>query len=108
MGGEGNRGEEEVIEKYGLAERNESGQMVIDFAQRMKMAVANTYFKRKIEHRVTCKSGGRCTQVDYVLCRKKDLQRVLDCKVIPGESVAKQHRLVDCKMMLESKKRKKL
>jgi len=44
--------------------------------------------------------------VDYVLCRKKDLQRLLDCKVIPGKSVTKQHRPVVCKMMLESKKRK--
>ena len=69
--GEGNRGDEEVIGNYGLAERNESGQMVIDFAKRMKMAVANTYFKKKIEHRVTYKSGGRCTQVDYVLCMKR-------------------------------------
>lgn len=30
------------------------------------------------------------------------------CKVVPGESVAGQHRMVVCKMILETKKRKKL
>ena len=44
--GEGNKGDEEVIGKYGLAERNESGQMVIDFAKQMKMAV-ETHTSRK-------------------------------------------------------------
>ena len=31
--------------------------------------VVNTYFKKKDEHRVTYKSSGKSTQVDYVMCR---------------------------------------
>ena len=58
------------------------------------MAVVNTYFMKKEEHRITYKSGGRCTQVDYVLCRRCNLKEVRDCKVIAGESVARQHRVV--------------
>ena len=41
----------------------------------------------------TFTSGGK-TQVDYILCRRGVLKAVKDCKVIPGESVAKQHKLV--------------
>ncbi|KAF7695634.1 hypothetical protein C0J45_15325 [Silurus meridionalis] len=63
-----------VICRYGLKERNVEGQMVVDFAKRMEMAVVNTYFKKKEDHRVTYKSGGRCTQVDYVLCRRCNLE----------------------------------
>ncbi|MCJ8749168.1 hypothetical protein PDJAM_G00173260 [Pangasius djambal] len=37
--------------------------MVVDFAKRMDMAVVNTYFQKREEHRVTYKSGGRSTQV---------------------------------------------
>ncbi|KAK3518813.1 hypothetical protein QTP70_014876 [Hemibagrus guttatus] len=38
-------------------ERNLEGQMVVDFAKRMDMAVVNTYFQKREEHRVTYKSG---------------------------------------------------
>ncbi|MCI4382158.1 hypothetical protein PGIGA_G00260570 [Pangasianodon gigas] len=61
--GEGNTGDEEVMDKFGVKERNLEGQMVVDFAKRMDMAVVNTYFQKREEHRVTYKSGGRSTQV---------------------------------------------
>ncbi|KAK3535500.1 hypothetical protein QTP70_016924 [Hemibagrus guttatus] len=54
--GEGNTGDEEVIGKFGVKERNLEGQRIVDFAKRMDMAVINTYFKKREEHRVTYKS----------------------------------------------------
>ena len=50
--GEGNKGDEEVMGKFGVKDRNLEGQMVVDFAKRMEMAVVNTYFQKKEEHRV--------------------------------------------------------
>ncbi|KAK3546851.1 hypothetical protein QTP86_003049 [Hemibagrus guttatus] len=55
-------GDEEVMGKFGVKERNLEGQMVVDFAKRMDMAVVNTYFQKREEHRVTYKSGGSRTQ----------------------------------------------
>ncbi|KAK3545449.1 hypothetical protein QTP70_007696 [Hemibagrus guttatus] len=55
--GEGNTGDEQVMGKFGVKERNLEGQMVVDFAKRMDMAVINTYFQKTEEHRVTYKSG---------------------------------------------------
>ncbi|XP_051779985.1 uncharacterized protein LOC127526866 [Erpetoichthys calabaricus] len=61
-----------------------------------------------MEHRMTYKSGGRCTQVDYILCRRVDLKEIEDCNVVEGESVVNQHRMVVCRMTLEIKKRKRV
>ncbi|KAI5629253.1 hypothetical protein C0J50_8152, partial [Silurus asotus] len=105
--GEGNRGDE-VMSRYGFKERNVEGKMVIDFAKRMEMAVLNTYFKKKEDHRVMYKSGGRCTQVDCVLCRRCKLKEIGDyCKVLAGDSVARQHQMVVCRMALEVKKERR-
>ncbi|KAI5611134.1 hypothetical protein C0J50_4922, partial [Silurus asotus] len=49
--GEGNRGDEVMMGRYGFKEKNVEGRIVVDFAKRMKMAVVNTYFKKKEEHR---------------------------------------------------------
>ncbi|KAK3566535.1 hypothetical protein QTP86_034040, partial [Hemibagrus guttatus] len=98
--GEGNTGDEEVMGKFRVKERNLEGQMVVDFAKRMDMAVVNTYFQKREEHRVTYKSGGRSTQVHYILCRRGNLKEISDCKVVVGESVARQHRMVVCRMTL--------
>ncbi|KAK3543990.1 hypothetical protein QTP70_032748, partial [Hemibagrus guttatus] len=108
--GEGNTGDEGVMGKFGVKKRNLEGQMVVDFAKRMDMAVVNTYFQKREEHRVTYKSGGRRTQVDYILCRRGNLKEISDCKVVVGESVARQHRMVVCRMtlMVCKKKRSKI
>ena len=55
---------------------------------------------------MTYKSVGRSTQIDYILCRRGNLRETKDCKVVAGESVAKQHRLGVCKIMMEMRKRK--
>ncbi|KAK3560574.1 hypothetical protein QTP86_010913 [Hemibagrus guttatus] len=72
----------------------EKEQTVVDFA------------KRK-EHRVTYKRGGRSTQVGYILCRRGSLKEIGDCKVVVGESVARQHWVVVCRMTLMVCKKKR-
>ena len=104
--GEENIGDEEIMGRYGTGKRNKEGSMVVDFGKRMDLAIVNTYFKKKDEHRVTYKSGGKSTQVDYVMCRRRNLKEMCDCKVILNECVAKQHGMVVCKMVLMVKKKK--
>ena len=62
---QGNIGDEEVMGRYGTGTRNKEGSIVVDFAKTMDLEVVNTYFKKKDEHWVTYKSGGKSTQVDY-------------------------------------------
>uniref|UniRef100_A0A096M5Q1 Endonuclease/exonuclease/phosphatase domain-containing protein n=1 Tax=Poecilia formosa TaxID=48698 RepID=A0A096M5Q1_POEFO len=105
--GAGNRGDEEAMGRFGIQNRNAEGQMVVDFAKRMEMAVVDTFFQKTQEHRVTYKSGGRSMQVDYILCRRGNLKEFSDCKVVVSENVAKPHRMVVCRMTLKVRKVKK-
>ena len=57
-----------------------------------------------IQHRVTYKSRGRSTQTDSILCRRGRSREIRDCKVVAGESVAKQHPMVVCKIMMKMEK----
>ncbi|KAK3539823.1 hypothetical protein QTP70_013336 [Hemibagrus guttatus] len=93
--------------KLGVKERNLEGHMVVNFDKRMDMAVVNTYFQKREEHRVTYKSGGRRTQVDYILCRIGNLKEISDCNMVVGESIARQHRMVVCRMTLMVCKKKR-
>ena len=74
--------------------------------KKLDLAIVKTYFKKKDEHRMTYKSGEKITQVDYVMCRRRNLKEMCDRKVIVNECVAKQHRMVVCKMALMIKKKK--
>ena len=104
--GKGNIGDDKIMERYGAGTRNKEGSVVVDFGKRMDLAIVNTYFKKKDKHRVIYKSGGKSTQVDYVMCRRRNLKEMCDCKAILNECVAKQHRMVVCKMVLMVKKKK--
>ena len=80
-----------MLGRFGIRDKNAEGQMVVEFAKRMEMAVVTTVFQKRQEHTVTFKSGGRSTQVDYILCRQFNLKEISDCKVVVGEGVTRQH-----------------
>ena len=95
--GKGNIGNEEIMGSAGMRNKEES--MVVD------LAVVNTYFKKKDKHRVTYKSRKKSTQLDYVMCRRRNLKEMCDYKVMVNECVPKQHRMGVCEMALMVKKK---
>ena len=103
----GNQDASKAIGKYGVGERNDSGDRIVEFAMANELAVVNTYFKKRSSRCITYASGGKEAQVDYILCRRRELKTVQDCKVLPNEAVAKQHKLVISKLELETKCRRK-
>ena len=80
--GEGSNGDEECMGTYGLGKRNNEGQAVLDFAKKMELAITNTYFVKKPAHRVPYNSGGRSSQVDYVMVRRRRIKEVVETKVV--------------------------
>ena len=92
--GTSNIGFEGMHGSFGYGIRNEEGEDVLSFALAYDMIVANTLFKKRESHLVTFSSGHHSTQIDFILSRRQDMSACLDCKVIPGESVVHQHKLV--------------
>ena len=104
--GEGNNGDEECMGRHGLGKRNSEEQAVVDIAKRMELAITNSYFVKKPALRVTYNSGGRSSQVDYIMVRRRRIKEVVDTKVIVNESVAKQHRIIVSAIIIWTKWKK--
>ena len=90
---------------WSVGERNAEGQRILDFATEQDMALLNTFFKKEENQLTTYRSGGRSSQIDFLACRRKDIRDIKDCRVINGEEVAAQHRLVLAKMKVREEKR---
>ncbi|RZB79100.1 DnaJ-like subfamily C member 7 isoform B [Glycine soja] len=88
------RGSEGVHGGFGLGEMNGEGKSILEFSEALDLSIANTWFKKREEHLITYKSGGTCSQIDFFLIRKSDRKYCLNCKVIPGESLTSQHRVL--------------
>ena len=62
-------------------------------AEARNLIILNTQFAKRKNHLVAYRSGHNATQIDYILVRKEDKNVVVDCKVIPNESVVVQHKI---------------
>ena len=73
--------------------RNQEGG-VLDFAIAFDLMIANTFFRKRESHLVTFSGRQHSSQIDFVLVRRKNKRACLGCKVIPGECVVSQHKLL--------------
>ncbi|CAD7087538.1 unnamed protein product [Hermetia illucens] len=76
----------------GFGARNEGGERIIDFADTHDLVLMNTWFIKRLSHLPTFYSGNNKTQIDYILIRRQHFTTVTDCKVVPYETIAPQHR----------------
>nr|XP_026484140.1 craniofacial development protein 2-like [Vanessa tameamea] len=93
-------GYERVHGGWGLGNRNADGEALLHATCAFDLAITNTWFKKKEEHLITYKSGHHATQIDYFLVWRRSLCCVKNCKVLPGEALIAQHRLVVMKVKL--------
>jgi hypothetical protein len=79
---------------FGYGSWNQQGVGILNFALAYDLFVVNTLFRKRVSHLVTFSSGQHCSQIDFILVRREDRHACLDYKVIPGECVMSQHKLV--------------
>ena len=64
-------GFEGIHGEYGIGKRNAEGRMLLDFCDQKVLCVANTWYEKKDERKVTYSSGRNDTEIDYVLVGKE-------------------------------------
>jgi hypothetical protein len=79
---------------FGYGSRNQEAEGILNFALTYDLFVMNTLFRKRVSHLVTFSSDQHCSQIDFILARREDRHDCLDCKVIPGECVVPQYKLV--------------
>jgi hypothetical protein len=86
---------------------NEEGERILDMVQAHDLALVNTFFKKKEEHLVIFKSGGNRSVIDYLGIRRDHLSVVKICKVVTGESISPQHRLLIADLNIRRRQQRK-
>jgi Reverse transcriptase (RNA-dependent DNA polymerase) len=106
--GQTNEGFDRVHGGFGFGTRNEAGEDILNFAVAYDMMLTNTFFRKRESHLVSFSSGQNRSQIDFVLTRREDRAFCKDCKVIPGECVATQHKLVVLDIRIKKSVRRKI
>jgi len=92
---------------FGYGKRNNGEVVILDFVIAFDLIIVNSFFKKKMDHLVTFRSGSYKTHIDYFLIRANHRWMCKDCKVIPSEVLGTQHRLLVMDLVIKSFKAKK-
>jgi len=98
-------GYETVHEGLGYGVSNSGGVSLLAMAY--ELSIVKSYFRKREEHLVTFKSGSARMQIDYFLMRASSRRWCRDCKVLPSECLATQHRLLVLDVEIRGEVRRK-
>ena len=88
---------------FGIGEKRERGERLINFAEEKRLFIANTFFGKNKNRYWTWESlnGEHKNQIDFILCSEKTT--IKDCEVITKVDVGSDHRMVRAKLKINMK-----
>ena len=102
--GKAEEGEEECVGKHSWGTRNRDGQELVDLMMRNGLVEVSTFMEKRESHKITYRSGQHKSVVDMLLVKTQQRSKVKDCKAVPGEHTASQHKPLIYTIRLEEKK----
>ena len=108
----GDRSDYPVVGKYGLGNKNDAGDRMIDFCKINELFISNTMFqqhKRRL-YTWTSPNGLHKNQIDYICGRQRWQSSFLSTKTYPGADCGTDHKLLvsRVKIKLKGTERKKI
>ena len=94
---------EDMMGKYRIGNRNERGEMLLEFAKRKKLCVANTLFQGRPKKKWTWTSpnGVDKNMIDFPMVEQKWKSSVKGCRSFPSADIDSDHQLVLCKFHMK-------
>ena len=90
--------EKGVVGNFGLGERNDCGERLVEFAMENEMAITNTMFmnhKRRL-YTWTSPDGDTKKQIDYILVNRRMRTSVSATRTLPGADCGSDHEMLMC------------
>ena len=88
--------------------KNEEGIKILDFATAYQMRLMNTYYTKRGNHLVTYNSGGRRSQIDFIMMRKEYTKGRKNCKELPKEVITTQHRVLIAELEVKATRKRRV
>ena len=98
--------ESNVIGNYGLGERNERGNLLVEFCIGNNLFVSNTLFYQHPRRLYTWVSPGDRVrnQIDFILVKRRWKSSVKSAKTLPGADIGSDHQLLIAEVRLKLKR----
>lgn len=98
--------DEKEVGSFGLGQRNERGERLVEFCKKNKFVATNTWFKQEKRRRYTWKKPGDTEryQLDYILVRQRYRNSVKGSWSYPGADIDSDHNLVAMSINVKLKK----
>ena len=80
---------QEIVGKHGIGERNDRGDVWVDWCATHEQVIMNTWFQHHQRHLYTWKSlgDGVRNQIDYITMNKRFRNAITQAKDIPEQTV---------------------
>lgn len=87
---------ERAVGKFGLGQRNERGDRLLEFCIQQNLAITNTLFKHHPRRQFTWRSpdGRTKNQIDYILIKQRWRSSATNCRAYPGADCGTDHQLL--------------
>ena len=94
--------------KFGLGDRNEAGERLLEFCEANDMKIMNTYFKQPKRRLYTWTSpdGRHRNQIDYILCANRWRSSIQSTHTRPGADCGSDHEMLVAEVRTKLKKTK--
>ena len=96
----------EGVHGNGVGNMNNQGKRMLEMAQLHQFKIENTQFAKRENHLVTYNSGGNRTPIDYIPVRDGGRLVITNCKTLPFEGMATQHRVLIEDLLVKNRKGK--